>query len=175
MPLKIFITVFILTICQGIVLSSVVPDNYDAKKPAIIKDILEHIPISKNIIYTAVPRGIILSVAQSELFDYEQRSLSSNGIILLSLIARMLNEFDNKCTIEVHTSEVKYMGSDWEESIILANVIAEYLHKNFRVDSDRLFPIGFGSVSPFKDNVSSTVAFPDNRIDFVIFDYTVSR
>lgn len=149
--------------------------DYNAKKPAIIKDILERIPMNKNVIYTAVPRGIILSVAQQELFENEQKYLSKNGIRLLSLIAGLLNEFDNKCTIEVHVTEAGQAGSDWEESIMLANVIADYLHTNLNVSSERLFPIGFGSIAPFKDNVSPSVNFPDNRIDFVIFDYTVSR
>ena len=45
---------------------------------------------------------------------------------------------------------------------------------NLSVDSSRLFPIGFGEIMPFKGNVSPK-NFTNNRVDFVIFDYTATR
>lgn len=152
--------------------------NYDAKKPYIIEEILYSIPQKDTITYTKVPRGIILSIAQSELFDGSSAYLSDNGKILLKYVARLLDTFNNNCTIEAHTEEILENGriykEDWEISIVRANVVANYMVYNLGISADRIFPIGFGKIMPFKDNVSEE-DFYDNRIDFVIFDYTVSR
>ncbi|MBR6098812.1 OmpA family protein [bacterium] len=150
----------------------------DAKKPYIVEEILKTIPKKDTITYTVVPRGIILSVAQEELFTGNSDKLSDNGKIILQYIANMLNNFNNNCTIEAHTEELLKQGfiykEDWEISIVRANAIFHYLVDTLNVDSGRIFPIGFGKIMPFKGNVSP-VDFADNRIDFVIFDYTVSR
>jgi chemotaxis protein MotB len=120
----------------------------------------------------------MLSVAHEELFDGNSDTISPNGQIILQYIATLLNTFENNCTIEAHTEErlskTGIYKEDWEISIVRANVIAHYLVEIHDIPSERVFPIGFGKIMPFKDNVSQE-DFQDNRIDFVIFDYTVSR
>ena len=154
-------------------------DNFEFGKTLIIKEINLNIPSKSTIRLTQVPRGIILSVAQKELFEDNSIAISSKGKVLLAEIAKLLNSFDNACTIEAHTEEFYVKGGtansyDWEYSVIRANNIANYLVKKYGVKSSRLFPIGFGYIMPFKDNVSDEI-FYNNRIDFVIFDYTASR
>lgn len=152
--------------------------TFDAKKPHIIQEIVTNIPDRKTITFTTVPRGIILSIAQSELFEGNSDKISECGKILLIKIANLLKTFDNKCTIEAHTEEIlDFQGlyeEDWEISIVRANAIAVYMVKVLGIDSERIFPIGFGKIMPFYENVAPA-KFPDNRIDFVIFDYTVHR
>lgn len=152
--------------------------TFEAKKPDIIKEIVTIIPNRKNITITTVPRGIILSIAQSELFDENSDRISHCGKILLAKIADLLNNFGNKCTIEAHTEERLDKNGiyeeDWEISIVRANAVAEYMVKILGIESERIFPLGFGKIMPFFENVAPK-DFADNRIDFVIFDYTVRR
>lgn len=153
--------------------------NFEAKKKDIIKEIDLTIPKRDTITYTQVPRGIILSVAQFEFFNEYNFILSKNGESLLDGIAKLLKTFDNSCTIEVHTEEnilrnPNVADKDWEYSVVRSNVIADYLVKIAGVKTSQVFPIGFGNIMPFKDNVSKK-DFYNNRIDFVIFDYSVSR
>lgn len=152
--------------------------NMDARKPEIVDEIVKIIPKKDTITFTVVPRGIILSVAQTELFDGSSDKISNCGKALLTKIANLLKTFDNKCTIEAHTGELikdnKIYKEDWEISIVRANAIASYMVHSLDIESERVFPIGFGKIMPFKENVSQ-VKFPDNRIDFVIFDYVVNR
>ncbi len=153
-------------------------NSFEAKKPYIIKEIKQNIPARDTITYTQVPRGIILSVAQTEIFDGNSDIISDNGQFLLREIAKLLTNFDNNCTIEAHTEELILNNTvykeDWEISIVRANAIAKYISTNLGVEPSRLFPIGFGKIMPFKENVAQ-LDFPDNRIDFVIFDYSVVR
>ena len=152
--------------------------DFEAKKPFIEQEIERSIPLNNNITYTEVPRGIILSVAQSELFEENSDKISQNGKLLLDKIGILLNNFENNCTIEAHTEEDLnihgYYKTDWEISIVRANKVADYLSKIIYHATDRLFPVGFGKIMPFKENVAHK-EFSDNRIDFVIFDYTVKR
>lgn len=152
--------------------------NFDAVKPEIEQEIIEIIPQKPTIIYTVVPRGIILSVAQTELFNGTSSSISNCGKLLLEKIANLLKKFNNKCTIETHTEEFvtndKVYSEDWEVSIIRANAIAKFMVDNFDIDSERIFPLGYGKIMPFRENVALK-NFPDNRVDFVIFDYTFNR
>ena len=85
-----------------------VQSKVDAKKPRIIEEIISDLPLKNTITYTKVPRGIILSVAQSELFEGNSDYISYKGKNLLKIIAEILDAFGNKCTIEAHTEEVIY-------------------------------------------------------------------
>lgn len=150
----------------------------DAKQKVIIEEIIKHIPQKETIVYSQVPRGIILSIARIELFEENSTVLTQNGKILLNAIATLLNTFNNNCTIEVHSEESTQCtictNTDWEYSIIRSNRIADYLSYKAGVSPQRLFPIGFGHIMPFKDNVSPK-DFYNDRIDFVIFDYAANR
>lgn len=152
--------------------------DFEAEKPLIIEEINKNIPKKNSVTYTEVPRGIILSIAQEEFFDNNSDKISKNGKILLAHIASLLDKFNNNCTIEAHSEELltpdNIYRDDWEISIVRATKIAEYLSENFQIKNGRLFPVGFGKIMPFRGNVAPKEFF-DNRIDFVIFDYSVTR
>ena len=145
---------------------------------ALIKKRLEELlPQEANVIYTFVPRGLIISVEESELFPKNSIYIKCSGANILNGIAQILNEIDNNCTIESHTdgySDTSYPSS-WEISTARANSIADYLIYCKKVPTERIFPIGFGEFMPFEDNVSKTTIGFDKRIDFVIFDYEYER
>ena len=152
--------------------------DFNAQKPCILNEIKAIIPQKNTIRYTQVPRGIILSVAQTEIFEDNSSKISPDGKILLKKIAELLKKFENDCTIESH-NENSIIKSDtgeqsWETSILQATALADFLTNELGIESSRLFPIGFGEIMPFRDNVAPA-DFPDNRVDFVIFDYTASR
>ena len=152
--------------------------NFNAKVTYIIKSFKTTLPSKTTITYTRVPRGVIVSVAEKEFFSPNSTKSSENGKILLRNIASVLSSFNNKCTVESHTEEKLPQNSiykeDWEISIVRATAITNFITKCCGVDSERLTPIGFGDIMPFKGNVSAK-NFSNNRIDFVIFDYSTTR
>lgn len=153
--------------------------NIDARSNYVLNEFKKVLPLNDSEIkYTKVPRGLIVSIAENKFFKPSSTRISPEGETLLQLIAQILKKFNNKCVIESHTDEAvaQYSGykEDWEISIHRANVIAKYLVQCCQIGSDRLYPMGFGDTMPFNDNVSPA-DFTDNRIDFVIFDYSVKR
>ena len=155
-------------------------NEIEAKKPYIIEEIKRILPSKDGITYTSVPRGIVLSIAQTEIFEENSTKISNQGRQILKYIAHILNKFDNQCTIEAHTEEILYQtdnayNEDWEISIVRANKIADYIVNDLDIQADRIFSIGFGKIMPFKNTVDNKTEFPNNRIDFVIFDYTATR
>lgn len=146
----------------------------------IIKVFQDALPsnINDSIMYTVVPRGLIISITDDQFFSNGSTTLTENGKIILFYISNGLNKLKNNCAIESHTdahfSENSIYKEDWEISIKRATRIANFLTLNCKIEKRRLFPIGFGDIMPFKENVFKQ-NFQDNRIDFVIFDYVYKR
>ncbi len=151
---------------------------YDTHINQIHKDFLDVLPHTHAIIYTRVPRGLILSVAEEEIFNPSSYLIKKSGTQILNPIISVLQKYKNNCVVESHTDENisanNLYSEDWEISIARANAIADYLVKVGQIPSDRIFPLGFGEMMPLKENVSKQ-GFRDRRIDFVIFDYHVTR
>lgn len=131
-----------------------------------------------NIMFTRVPRGLVVSVAQSELFNNGRTEIKPCGLDVLNAVIKVLHVFSNRCVIESHTDELLPVDSPykevWEVSIIRANRIADYIVKKGNVPKEKVFPLGFGDSMPFKETVSQK-GFTDCRIDFVIIDYELYR
>lgn len=152
--------------------------NFDSQINQIQNSFTEVLPKKNTIAYTKVPRGLILSIAEEEFFSPDKYLIKASGKEILNRIIYVLQKYDNDCVIESHTDEVLPKESiysyDWELSIARANTIADYLVKVGKISSGRVFPLGFGEFMPFKENVSRK-GFSDKRVDFVIFDYDVTR
>lgn len=131
-----------------------------------------------RIVYTRVPRGLIISVAEDVFFNKGKVELKPESYKILDIIAAVLKNFDNKCVIESHTDEAvsddDLYKADWELSLRRANRVADYLVKYGKISKNRIFPVGFGEMMPFKENVSRS-GFMDSRVDFVILDYELKR
>jgi len=145
-----------------------------------IKNKLDKImPPNSNIIYTFVPRGLIISVDESHFFSGESIQIKCSGAEILNSIATILKDIENDCTIESHTeghgNNSGAYKTNWEISMARANSIADYLIYCCKLPSERIFPLGFGELMPFKENVSEKQLGYDKRIDFVIFDYEYER
>lgn len=140
------------------------------------KNILKEYP--ETTAYTRVPRGLIISIRESELFNNGDYKIKQSGYKILDSIASVLEQFENRCVIESHSdepiSETSDYREDWEITIMRANEITDYLTKCRKIKRDRVFPLGFGEIMPFKENVSRT-GFNDSRIDFVVIDYEYKR
>lgn len=152
--------------------------SLDSKINQIQNSFTSVLPQKDTIIYTKVPRGLVLSIAEEEFFSPDKYLIKASGKDILNRIIYVLQKYDNDCVIESHTDEVLSEDSiysyDWELSIARANTIADYIVKVGKISSARVFPLGFGEIMPFKDNVSQK-GFRDKRVDFVIFDYDVTR
>ena len=132
----------------------------------------------EGIIYTKVPRGLIISVDEENFFHQGEADIKLSGKKILDGVVSVLHKINNECTVESHTQDNDYSKSaydaDWELSNARANSIADYLVFCGKVPSRRIFALGYGEIMPFKGNVSGADG-TDKRIDFVIFDYELKR
>lgn len=137
-----------------------------------------YLPAGKDIIYTQVPRGLIISIDEKKFFNTGEARIKESSLCILDTIAIIIKELKNYCIIEDHTETQdftnSYYNENWEISIARASNLAEYLVKYKNLPTNRIFPVGFSNIMPFKDNVAPINGM-NNRIDFVIIDYEVKR
>lgn len=174
------ILVIILIFCTGFSDSTVnIAVSY---QPEVDK--LEHIfraslPLKDGVIYTKVPRGLIVSINENYFFDYGEAKIKQSSLCILDTIAALLHKLSNYCVIENHTLAESVNNNDvdanWELSLMRAENIVEYLTVYAKLPASQLFSLGYGQYMPFRDNVGRDKKGMDNRIDFVILEYEAKR
>lgn len=168
---KIYLIILIIIsiFCSGFYASLSYQPEVD-KLEALFKSVL---PQKCRIIYTKVPRGLVISVDEKCFFDEGEIRIKESSLDILNSISHLLNRLPNYCVIENHTEE-QGAGENWEISMARASNLVEYMIKFRKVPTDKVFSLGFGETMPFQDNVGLIKGL-NNRIDFVIIDYEARR
>lgn len=177
---KVFILIFILLFCSGAaapdktaVISVNKPETEKAEK--LFKAV---IPVKEGIIYTKVPRGLIISIDEKYFFTRGSIKIRESSLVTLNAIISVYQNLDNFCVIECHSDPDGVSDSDyqsnWGLTLARASNIVLYFIRYGNIKPDKIFGIGFGEFMPFKDNVSPNGNL-DNRIDFVFIDYEAKR
>ena len=135
------------------------------------------IPMKDRIVYTKVPRGLIISIDERIFFSQHETKIKESSLYILDTIIILLNKLQNYCVVESHTDEIGCSNfcENWELSTARAQNIVDYMSIYGKIPTERLSSNGFGYLMPFKDSVSSTQKGFDNRIDFVIIEYEAKR
>ncbi|CCY62308.1 chemotaxis MotB protein [Clostridium sp. CAG:967] len=137
-----------------------------------------YIPPQKGIMFTKVPRGLIISVDEKMFFNEGEARIKESSLIILDTICVVLNRLSNYCIIEDHTEDNdltnSYYRENWELSIARAGNIVQYMSAYCKIPADKLFALGYGEYMPFRDNVAPKNGM-DSRIDFVILEYEAMR
>lgn len=124
------------------------------------------------IIYTKVPRGLVISIDSSVFFEKGKDKLLESSKPILKLLSEVIISLPNDCVVE---GNVVSMGKsdysdNWELSTVRAEKIVDYLIKTHQVNPQKIDAVGFGEFMPFEDNVDYRGNL-ENRIDFVIINY----
>ena len=178
--LYLIILVLILIFCTGFSNSVVdISVSYQPNVDKLEQIFKAYIPLKQGIIYTKVPRGLIISIDETKFFSKGDARIKESSLYVLDVISLIVEKLKNDCVIESHTQEKLPPDSDykeyWEITTARAQNIADYMVLCRKVPFERVFPMGFGELMPFKDNVSATQDGFDNRIDFVIIEYEARR
>lgn len=139
----------------------------------------EKIDIKKGIIYTKVPRGLVISINEDYFFNNGDARIKESSLSTLTIIARLLKSIPNQCVVENNTEGDDLTNTkftyEYELSIARSANIVNYMLKCENLPWVKAFAIGYGEVMPFKDNVSPTYPAMDKRVDFVIIEYSTTR
>ena len=138
-----------------------------------------YMPVKQGIIYTKVPRGLIVSVDENKFFSNGEARIKESSLYILDVVAFLVQKHQNYCVIENHTQQEIPSDSiykeKWEISTARAQNIADYMVLCKKVPLEQVFPLGYGDFMPFLHNVSASINGFDNRIDFVIIEYEAKR
>lgn len=141
-----------------------------------LEDVL---PPNTPVVYTIVPRGLIVSINEDIFFSGESILIKKSATDVLDAIISVLTQINNNCTIESHTeghnNNEGIYRTNWEIAMARANSITDYLVYCGKIPPSRVFSLGYGDCMPFRDTVSTTKNGFDRRIDFVIFSYEYDR
>ncbi len=176
---KIFILVLITFFCCGLTDDKLAHMTVNKPESDRIEQLFKAaIPLNEGIIYTKVPRGLIISINEQYFFDRGSIKIRKSSLHILDAIISVFKNIDNVCVIEDH-SDYDGVGdsdynSNWELTIARSTNIVQYFIKCGGINPEKIFGFGFGEFMPFKDNVSETGDM-DNRIDFVFIDYEARR
>ena len=181
LPCKIICCVFSLILPAGIVSGaedgSAVSEKGGITKTVSIEDFVkENLPNSESVVYTIVPRGLIISVATDFLFYEASDKIREEAYNFLYQIGSIIKYINKPCVVEGNalTQNDTDTISNIELSVIRADEIVEFMIKENKINPSLLKAIGFGNMLPFKDNVSYK-GHMDKRIDFVILNYESER
>lgn len=133
----------------------------------------QQLPKNQSVIYTKVPRGLVVSFKSEVFFSENEVELLESSKSILHVIANILKKLSNECIIESHfvnenlKTPYRY---NWELTTIRADKIVQYLISEEKINPKKIEAIGFGEMMPFFDNVNSSANL-NRRIDFVIINY----
>ncbi len=148
--------------------------NYSIPTAEIEQMFRSNLNLGDSVIYTKVPRGLVVSIDSTVFFNLGQDELLEQSKSVLYQIALILKTLNNQCIVEGNTDvdswEVSNYQYNWELSTVRAGKIVDYLIKVEKVNPHRINAIGFGEMMPFYDSVSYRQNM-NKRIDFVIINY----
>lgn len=133
----------------------------------------QQLPQNDSIIYTKVPRGLVISIKSEVFFADGEVEILDSAKSILHAIAQTLKTIPNECVIESHSVNENFENTyryNWELTTIRADKIVQYLIKEEKLNPQKIEAIGFGEIMPFFDNVNSNANL-NRRIDFVIINY----
>ncbi|MBD5403253.1 OmpA family protein [bacterium] len=175
----IFCTVFIILLLEQYSIAqeysspmmAMLTKNYFAPTSEIENLFKNNLQLGDSVIYTKVPRGLVISIDSLIFFKEGNDDLLDSAKPHLSAIANILRQINNNCIIESNTEFNSNKKSDystnWELSTVRAGKIADYLIKNEHISPSKISAIGYGEYMPFSTQSSNM----DRRIDFVIINY----
>ena len=163
--------IIILLFCLNLFMPPVYSLSVDSMETLFKSD------MPKGVVYTKVPRGLIVSVDEDLFFRDCESAIKESSLYILDTVAELLKKIPNYCVIENHLKEepCEVNLHRWELSSMRSSNIAEYFVKCHKISPDKIFDIGFGESMPFNENVSPEALSMNNRVDFVMIEYETKR
>lgn len=118
------------------------------------------------------PRGLVISLKDTEFFDSGKAIVRPDSMVLLDNISAAIGQYSNSVRIEGHTDnqpiKTALFPSNWELSTARATNIVHYLIKTHDLPAERLSAIGYGEYRPVADNRTEAGRQKNRRVDVVL-------
>ena len=118
------------------------------------------------------PRGLVISLKDTEFFDSGKANVRAQSMYLLDNITQAISKYSNSIRIEGHTDNVpiktSQFPSNWELSTARATNIVRYLIDAHEFPPERVSAIGYGEYRPIADNGTEEGRQKNRRVDVVV-------
>lgn len=142
-----------------------------AELTKIFEDNLEQ---TKSINLVKDPRGLIVRVNSSTIFDEGSSEIKPQAQKTITEIVKVLTKIDNPVIIEGHTDSTPIKNakfpSNWELSTARATNIISFIVKTGKIPPKRLCAVGYGENMPIGDNTSISGRMLNRRVDIIVLE-----
>jgi chemotaxis protein MotB len=118
------------------------------------------------------PRGLVISLKDTEFFDSGKANVRARSMYLLDNITQAISKYSNSIRIEGHTDNLpirtSQFPSNWELSTARATNIVHYLVDAHAFPPERLSAIGYGEYRPIATNNTEEGRQKNRRVDVVM-------
>ncbi|WP_035289932.1 OmpA family protein [Clostridium sp. KNHs214] len=124
------------------------------------------------------PKGVVLRLKESVLFDIGKGEVKENSADVLNMISNILQKFpESHVIVEGHTDNVpistyKY-PSNWELSTARAVNVLKYFVETNKMNPDRFTAAGYGEQKPIVPNDNDGNRAKNRRVNIIIEDTTI--
>ena len=127
---------------------------------------------TKNINVIREPRGLLIRLNDTVLFDKGSDIIKDKALDILDKIAVVLKNEPNSIRIEGHTDNIPIktakFPSNWELSTARATNIIKYLVEAKQFNPERFSAAGYGEYMPISDNKTEIGRAANRRVDIVV-------
>jgi chemotaxis protein MotB len=120
------------------------------------------------------PRGLIISLPQAVLFASGDDHISPLALPMVSQIAAVLRDIQNKVTLVGHADAIpihnQHFKSNWELSAARSLNLLSLLATQYGIDEARLSIQSFGSYSPKDSNETESGRAENRRVEILILN-----
>jgi chemotaxis protein MotB len=125
------------------------------------------------------PRGLVISLGESGVFDSGSDQIKPDGKALLDTVATSLVSLGNNIRIEGHTDNVPIHNSrfpsNWELSTARATAVISYLIEKFGLQPDLTSAAGYAEYRPAASNDTEEGKARNRRIDIIVLNPSAAR
>ncbi len=138
----------------------------------LIEEFKKDIELNSSIKVLKEPRGVVIRLNDTMLFDPGSAIIKPQAMITLDRIAASLDKFKNPIVIEGHTDSMPIRNekypSNWELSTSRATNIIKYLTEKYKFPPSRLSAVGYGEFMPIEKNDTPQGRAKNRRVDIII-------
>ena len=147
-------------------------DTESANFENIKKNIKSELNDTNNIDIIREPRGLLIRLNDTVLFDKGSDIIKDKALNILDKIAVALKNEPNSIRIEGHTDnfpiKTNKFPSNWELSTARATNIIKYLVDKHKFTPNNLSAVGYGEYMPISDNKKETGRIENRRVDIIV-------
>lgn len=152
-----------------LMLSPDIMDNKDIL-PAL-KRIVKGLKLESGVGFSVTGRGLVMTVADTVLFDLGVAEISPEAFPLLSKIASVISKTSFPIRIEGHTDNLpihtEEFPSNWELSTARAVNVLRYFVEKEKIPPERLSAVGYGEFRPLFPNDTPEHRARNRRVEII--------